>query len=83
MRSVFTTSSQLGRQRLHKLWVSTGTLPQVVFATACLRTTLSFVRSLSESVTQPYALLFYVNNGSADVFIHTIHSPNNSYSKGE
>lgn len=83
MRSVFISREQIVGQDLHNLWANGVSLPHVVFATASLRTSDLFVRSLSEFCAQVCARLFYVFVRSYYVFIHTFHSPNNSYSKGD
>lgn len=83
MRSVFTTRSKASGQHLHKLWVNALVYPQVVFVTGRLRTSSGFVSSLSERLAQLYALLFYAFYAGISLFIHTIHSPNNKYYKGE
>jgi hypothetical protein len=80
---VCTTSPQADGQRLHKLWVSPPTLPQVVFATRGLGTTRAFVRNLSAFIAQAFTHAVYVNNNDSSGLIHTIHNPNNKYYKGE
>lgn len=83
MHKTFTSCSRMGAQCLHKLWLSIPTSPQVVFATGRLRTSPGFVSNLSERLAQLYALLFYAFYAGINLFIHTVHSPNNKYYKGE
>ena len=83
MLSLRITSSQLRGMSSNKLWVNIRTLPHVVFATHTLGTTRGFMRSLSELCSQVYALFIYINNGVKNVFMHSVHTPNNSYNKGD
>ena len=57
--------------------------PHVVFATLGLGTNSPFLRSLSDYSTQTCALVAQEINGVVLVIIHTIHSPNNNYYKGD
>ena len=83
MHKTFTSCSRTGVQCLHKLWLSTPTSPQVVFATGRLRTSPKFVSSFSERLAQLCALIFYAFHEEIRLFIHAVHSPNNKYYKGE
>lgn len=55
----------------------------VVFATNVLSITKPFIRTFSEFVSQAYTLLDVVFNRWVLVFVHTIHTPNNRYYKGD
>jgi hypothetical protein len=83
MRSLFTNSSQAGRQHLYKLWANTRAFPHVVFATHGLGINSSLLRSLCEFFTQVFARCFFGINSVYTVFIHTIHRPNKDYYKGD
>lgn len=83
MRSVSISCLRAGAKCLYKLGATTRAFPQVVLAASFLRISPGFVSSLSERLAQLYALLFYAFYNETSLFIHTIHSPNNKYYKGE
>lgn len=83
MRSLLISGSQAGGQRSYKLWVTTHAFPQAVFGIARLRTTQSFVRSLYKRAAQASAQPYPAANSLGSAFIHIIHNPNKSYSKGD
>lgn len=75
---VYSSRKALGK--MVDKWVS---YAHVVFATNTLGIISGFMRTFSEFVPQTYTLVIFVFNRWTLVFVHTIHTPNNRYYKGD
>ena len=83
MPSLFINGSQLGSQAAYKLRQTSLVIPSVVFATNALGTKGMFISSLFERFTQVCTQLFSQTYAVILLFIHTVHSPNKDYYKGD
>ena len=83
MHSVLISSSQAQGIVAHNLWENQPDYPQAVSKPITMGTTWAFMRSLCQFVAQVYTTAFYTNYRAGVEVLHTIHTPNNKYYKGD